>query len=85
MKPIRKNASLESVAMAAVNRANRARRLWHAAVESVERTEWRDPNLNTYKYLRSLAWDRYEDLREIAEHLSRLTGVPGPRPFTEPA
>lgn len=70
---IRKNASLQSLADKTVAKAARLRKEWerlsklhHDTSSIVERTD-----LSKAKHA---AWERWQDIQEIADHLVRLMG-----------
>lgn len=76
---IRKNASLEAIARETVTRSNRAYRYWIQASDAFGELEWNSPGRQATKQTENHAWDRYTDLREIAEQLARLADIEGPK------
>jgi len=76
MKPIRKNASLKTLAKAVRHRANIAYRKYTGAREFAHWTIHNDRSLTSQATTyRRQTYDHFYDLNEIADHLERLAGI----------
>jgi hypothetical protein len=69
---LRKNASLEAVATEARRVADRARIEWLGYSKAYDEAPHYDAK-SWRRGLADMAWNRYRDLNEIAEHLERLS------------
>ena len=71
---LRKNASLRAVALEARKRARVLYRVWRHWANTMHE-HGSGPN-NDYSLRRSLAWEHYNDAKDVAEHLARLAKLP---------
>ena len=75
MEPIRSNANLRAVAIAATKRAHKASRLHTDQANNAASLPFGDTRKLDLDHKASLLFDAWSTLNDIAAHLRRLAGI----------